>query len=553
VARRAQPLTRSVAGRRPEGRPKGRPARRPVSAASLAGGAALAVLLALTLGSVVVVMAAAGEGARLRASDWRALVFTVEQATLSAALSTLGAIPLARALSRRRFRGRDALTAAIGAPFLLPGIVAILGVTAVWGRSGWVSDALAAAGAPRLDIYGMPGVLIAHVFFNLPLAARLILQGYAAIPAERWRVAAQLGAEGPALVRLLEWPAIRASAPGAFAAVFAVCAASFAVALALGGGPRATTLELAIYEAAAFEFDLGRAAALAALQLGLCAAAAAAALALSAPLAAGYTGATAVERWDGRGRAARWGDAAAIALVCAFLAAPLLAVLARGVAGLAALDGAAGAAILAAGARSLGVALGSTALTLALALPLAALTAGLQGAGRVRAAALAEAAGLAPLAASPFVLGVALFVTVRPWADPAALALPLTALVNAAMATPFALRALTPAIRAAAEERGRLADSLGLRGLARARILYAPRLRAPLGFAAGLSAALAAGDLGVIALFSAPEAPTLPLLMQLMATSRRVEAAYAAALALIALSFGLFAAFDRAGDRLGRR
>ena len=56
-------------------------------------------------------------------------------------------------------------------------------------------------------------------------------------------------------------------APGAFAVIFVICLSSFAVALTLGGGPRATTVELAIYQAMRFDFDLSRAALLALLQL----------------------------------------------------------------------------------------------------------------------------------------------------------------------------------------------------------------------------------------------------------------------------------------------
>ena len=58
-------------------------------------------------------------------------------------------------------------------------------------------------------------------------------------------------------------------APGAFAVIFVICLSSFAVALTLGGGPRATTVELAIYQAVRFDFDLGRAALLSVIQLGL--------------------------------------------------------------------------------------------------------------------------------------------------------------------------------------------------------------------------------------------------------------------------------------------
>jgi len=507
------------------------------------GGIALALLLSLTLGALVIVGVQGAEAGGLTLADWRALSFTLRQAFLSAALSVLLAIPLARALARRRFFGREMLVSLLGAPFLLPVIVAILGVIAVWGRSGWVADGMGAAGLGRLDVYGMPGVLIAHVFFNLPLAARLILQGFSEVPPERWRVAAQLGVEGWPLFRLIEWPSIRASAPGAFALVFLVCATSFAVALALGGGPRATTLELAIYEAASYDFDLGRAAKLAGLQFAVCAIAAALAFAASAPVAASPGVLSVVERWDGRGRGARVADAGVILAVCLFLGAPMLAVAIRGVAGLDDLGGA----VWAAAGRSLIVAALAIAVTLTLSLGLAALIAALQTRGSRVAARVADLAGLLPVAASPFVVGIAFIVVLRPVADPFALALPLTAIVNAAMATPFALRILIPAIRLAHEEHGRLADSLGLTGMARIRILYWPRVRQPLGFAAGLSGALAIGDLGVIALFSTPDAPTLPLLMHMLAGSRQIDAAYGAAFVLVALSFGVFWIFDRLG------
>ena len=81
-----------------------------------------------------------------------------------------------------------------------------------------------------------------------------------------------VGLSPAAQFRHLEWPMLRAQVPGIVAVVFLICLTSFAVALTLGGGPKASTLELGIYQALRFEFDLGRAALLAALQFGLCAA-----------------------------------------------------------------------------------------------------------------------------------------------------------------------------------------------------------------------------------------------------------------------------------------
>jgi thiamine transport system permease protein len=156
----------------------------------------------------------------------------------------------------------------MGAPFILPTLVAVLGLIAVFGRGGLLNQALAGLGLPPVSIYGPHGVVLAHVFYNLPLATRLILQGWLSIPVERFRLAASLGFSAADVQRRLEWPMLRDVVPGAFLVIFLICLTSFAVALTLGGGPRATTVELAIYQAFRFDFDLGRAALLAVLQFG---------------------------------------------------------------------------------------------------------------------------------------------------------------------------------------------------------------------------------------------------------------------------------------------
>ncbi len=102
-------------------------------------------------------------------------------------------MPLARALARRAFPGRGFALTLMGAPFLLPVIVAVLGLLSVFGRAGWLNAALAAVGLPTFTIYGLQGVVLAHVFLNLPLAVRMLLTGWQAIPAERFRLAETLG------------------------------------------------------------------------------------------------------------------------------------------------------------------------------------------------------------------------------------------------------------------------------------------------------------------------------------------------------------------------
>ncbi|MCR8724756.1 thiamine/thiamine pyrophosphate ABC transporter permease ThiP [Frigidibacter sp. ROC022] len=529
----------------------------PIALRLAAGAAALAVV-ALVFGTLAAVALRAESGARLISADWAAARFTVFQAALSALISAALAVPVARALSRRRFFGRRALILALGAPFILPVIVAVFGLLAVFGRNGLLNLALETLGTPVVDelgrqgillaghvfqlplfdLYGIQGVLLAHVFFNLPLATRLLLQGWQRIPAESFRLAASLSLNDRQQFRVIELPMLRATLPGVLVVVFLLCLTSFAVVLTLGGGPRATTIELAIYQAFRFDFDLGRAALLALIQVGIGLGAALLALAVG-QRAAGQGLDRVVLRWDGRGWR-RYTDALLLLLTALFIGLPLAMTAIRGWAGLSGLSVGLWAAVL----RSVLVALGATALTLLLALPLALRI----GAASARPGArLVEALGTLSIAASPLVLGTGLFLILNPFLDPMAWALPLTAVVNALMALPFALRALVPAATEAQRRFDRLSESLNLPAGTRLRHVLLPRLRAPLGFALGLTAALSAGDLGVVALFADPNRATLPMEMYRLMGAYRNDEAAAAALLLVALAFGLFWVFERIG------
>ena len=68
----------------------------------------------------------------------------------------------------------------------------------------------------------------------------------------------------------LEWPMMRSALPALASMIFMLCFTSFATVMALGGGPKSTTLEVAIYQAIRFDFDLPYAGMLALLQLFFC-------------------------------------------------------------------------------------------------------------------------------------------------------------------------------------------------------------------------------------------------------------------------------------------
>lgn len=505
---------------------------RPVQISALALAALVAVLV---LGTALALLPQSS-GAALRSADWSAVRFTLLQALLSTGFSCALAVPVARALMRRSFPGRGVLILLMGAPFLLPVIVAVLGLLTIYGRSGLLNWALQLVGLPQISIYGLKGVVLAHVFFNLPLATRILLNGWHAIPAERFRLAETLGLPSP--FRHIEWPMLRATLPGAALAIFLVCLTSFVVALTLGGGPRATTLELAIYQALRFDFDPGKAALLAGVQFALCAAAVllSARFALPSGLGAGLDRRLVLRA----PRGSKGLDMLMISLAALFLLLPLVAVLAEGLPTLTRLPDAVWLAAL----RSVWMAVISAALSVTAALTLANAVA-----RKTLFARAMELSAMLPLAASGLVLGTGLFLILRPFLRPEAVALPVTILVNALMALPFLFRILLPETQSLHADYDRLAQAMGLRGWARLRYLTLPRLARPLGLGAGLACALAMGDLGVIALFAGEGQATLPLVVQRLSAAYRMEEAAAAALLLTSLSFALFALCEFGGRR----
>lgn len=71
---------------------------------------------------------------------WHVIRFSFWQAFLSALLSVIPAIFLARALYRRRFPGRQALLRLCAMTLILPVLVAVFGILSVYGRQGWLAS-----------------------------------------------------------------------------------------------------------------------------------------------------------------------------------------------------------------------------------------------------------------------------------------------------------------------------------------------------------------------------------------------------------------------------
>ncbi len=472
--------------------------------------------LALAAGFLPVLWMAISQGAGAADSYiLRVLSFTLLQAGLSTLLSMVFGLLLARALARQqRFFGRSMVLRLLNLPLALPGIVVIIGIIEVYGKQGWLGG--------TIGIYGLQGILLAHVFFNLPLAARLMLSELERIPAESWKLSAQLGLRATDIWRLVEWPQLRASLPGIALLIFLLCASSFAVVLTLGGGPSATTLEVAIYQSLRADFDPQRAVMLAIVQLLLCGS-----LVLLAQKWGGFakgltSSGSMARRFDGQSAWTKANDAVLIGLNLLLLLPPLVAILFSGATALQLST-----ALAQATFTSLLLGTFSAALAFALAWPLASLAA--------RSIAWRRWSGLAVLSSwivPPAVLATGWFITFIAHAGSTLLAAFLVIAMNALMALPFVFQPLSSAIAQAALAHDRLCIGLGLDGWNRFRLIDLPALKRPIGLALVLALILSLGDLTAISLFGTQDFTTLPALIYRQMGSYRFDEAIGSALML---------------------
>lgn len=521
---------------------------------------------ATALAAVGLVVAGALAGlATTAVSDWSGALgafdpylldvsrFTLWQALLSTLLSVGPAIFVARALARHpSFPGRRLMLGLFAVPLALPALVAALGVLALYGRAGYFAGLLASLGQGVWPgIYGLSGILVAHVFFNLPLATRLFLEALESVPADQWRLAAQLGMGARSSFRFLEWPALRAALPGIAGLVFMLCVTSFTIVLTLGGGPRATTLEVAIYQALRFDFDPARAIALTLVQIALTSSVVVALMRLGAGVAGDANLPVAPRRpvRPASGEAAV--NAVLLVLALVFVAGPMLATVAAGLdADLARLAGEP--AVISATATSL--LLSSLAAVVCVALSLALVAARraleLRRAGRPAGPLewMVDAGASMVLVVPPIVIGAGWFVLLRHAGDVFSFAPVMVVTVNAVMAMPFAARVLRPAYDAASARHEKLCRALGISGWNRLVLVDWPSLRRPAAMAIAFAMALSLGDLGVIALFGSENVKTLPyLLLERMSSYRTADAAgLALFLGLLCLALMMLA------GRLGR-
>jgi thiamine transport system permease protein len=479
---------------------------------------------------------------------WHVIRFTFWQALLSALCSVLPAILLARTLFRRRFPGRQLLLRLCAMTLVLPVLVAVFGILSVYGRQGWLAQICNWLGVDyRFSPYGLQGILLAHVFFNLPLATRLLLQALENIAVEQRQLAAQLGMNAWQQFRFVEWPAIRRQIFPAAALIFMLCFASFATVLSLGGGPQATTIELAIYQALSYDYDLSRAATLALIQLFCCLTLVLLSQKLSQALPVGQTHA---QRWRNPDDSPlrRITDGLLIGLALLLILPPLLAVVLDGI-NRAAVSVLQQPALWQALWTSVRIALGSGLLCVLLTMMLLWSSRELRLRQKNGWAQAMDLSGMLILAMPGIVLATGFFLLLgdttglpqSPW--------PLVIMTNALMAVPYALKVLDNPMRDVAERYNPLCISLDMRGWQRLRWVEMSALKRPIAQALAFACVLSLGDFGVIALFGNENFRTLPFYLYQQMGSYRSQDGAVTALLLLLLCFLLFTLIEKLPGR----
>lgn len=179
------------------------------------------------------------------------LVLSFEIASFATVLAALVGLPLAWALARRTFLGREVLDALVSLPLVMPPTVLGYFLLVLLGRHGVVGRAYAAVTGDRL-VFSRKGAVIAAAISALPLVVKFGRSAFAAVDAELVIAARTLGKTPlEALVRV-ELPLASRGIAAALGLAFARALGDFGATLMVAGDtPGSTqTASMAIYDAA---------------------------------------------------------------------------------------------------------------------------------------------------------------------------------------------------------------------------------------------------------------------------------------------------------------
>lgn len=476
------------------------------------------------------------------------IYFSFFQAFLSSLLSIILGFLFARAFFYQKFKGKHLVLKLFSLTFVLPALVAIFGLMGIYGHSGWIAQAIKFIGLNlEWDFYGLTGILIAHLFFNIPLASRMFLQSLQSIPHQQRQLAAQLNVRGWQFIRLIEFPYIKQQLLPTFILIFMLCFTSFTIVLTLGGGPKYTTLEVAIYQAIFFDFDLTKAALFALLQFIFC-------FLL-------FTGASFFSKapntslhnkklWiDKQSKVTQIWQQFFILLIVCFISLPLLNTIITALNSDALLSSWQNSQLWKALGYSLALAPSSAILSVISAMALLYLSRRLNWLQQHLLANSLLNIGMIILAIPTLVLALGLFLLLREIDVNTLDLFIIVMLCNALAALPFVIRVLNIPMNNNMQFYEKLCQSLGITGWQRLKIIEWYNLKYPIKYAFALACTLSLGDFTAIALFGNQDFTSLPQLLYQQLASYQIPAASVTALLLLLFCAFVFYLVDDLNDK----
>ena len=500
---------------------------------------AIVFILAQTFGSILVVFFWSRDNFYILDSyEFKVLYFTLKQALISSILVCLLAIPISKAFFRNNFRLKGIFIKILGLPFIFPVVSAIFSIILIFGNNGFINNIFEMLGFSKISIYGLKGIVIINIFFNLPLAIRFLLLAWNEIPNEQLKLAKSLNVKSLNYFKLIELPMLRSTLPTTSCIIFLICVSSFSVALTLGGGPSSTTLEVAIYQAIVFDFDFAKASSLASIQFLVCVIIAIFIIFFSnknSSFASQENKSFEINSLYVERSKMDWFW---IIFAVLFLFLPILFLIFKGFFGIFYLPKT----IFLTALNSFVLALFSGFLGVCLTLTLINFFINFTVSSKYF-----EILSIFILATSPIVMGTGLFLILKTILNLEILTPLLVILINATMSLPFMLRVLLPAVTKVNEDTGRLSDSLEIYGFDRFKLITFPAIFPAISFSMGLGCALSMADLGVITLFSFADFQTLPLAIYRLMMSYKMDHAMSSSVLLIIICLFLFHLFDYLG------
>ncbi|KEY90914.1 thiamine import permease protein [Candidatus Photodesmus blepharus] len=470
--------------------------------------------------------------------------FSFYQAFLSSLFSVVFALPISHALSYRKFKGRSLLLKLFSTTLVLPVFVGIFGLLEIYGNNGLLVKLLQSFGVQlSFSVYGFNGILLAHVFFNLPYVSYLLLQELERIPSEQHKLCAYLGMSRLNKFRWIEWPRLRQQLPHVFGLVFMLCFTSFATVMALGGGPKHTTIEIAIYQAIKFDFNLKVAALLAIWQILLCGVFQCCIQRMAKPMPISIGSNNHGHILSNQDYWVRVWDGFWIIASCLLVFPPLLMVILSGF-NSQTINVLTDAQFLMALLFSLKIAVFSSGIALLVGISIVITSRAWRLNRKELRADKIELIGMIILITPSLVLSSGLFLLLRKCLGCNSFIYITIVIVNALMALPYVIKVLSQPMLCVAQRYQFLCLHLGIKGWKRFKIIEWKILKKPIFYSFSISFMLSLGDISSFALFNSQELQTLPFYLFQLLSSYQMDAAAVVSLVLLFFSIIFFFLID---------